>query len=151
MGRLRNSVPNKYWVSTRCQGRQAPSRPYQPDVYPAMWGGHPLSYANPVLSKAFFQKLFESLDANNLGLAGVEPVNTAGFFVTLDIKSSLLLRSRTIRRNLSSPLFRSQSRLPQVIGQMIGTTQQDGETVTQRFFCKVVLRHGTVLFQPVRR
>src|SRR6202049_1520151 len=34
---------------------------------------------------------------------------------------------------------------------MIGTTQQDGETVTQRFFRKVLLRHGTVFFQPVRR
>jgi len=45
----------------------------------------------------------------------------------------------------SLQLFRSQSRLPQVIGQMIGTTQQDGKTVTQRFFQKVFLRHGTVL------
>src|SRR3984893_17870492 len=34
---------------------------------------------------------------------------------------------------------------------MIGTTQQDGETVTQRFFHKVFLRYGTVLLQPVRR
>jgi hypothetical protein len=50
----------------------APSRPYQPDVYPAMWGGHPLSYADPALSKAAFQKLFDSLDANNIQLAGVE-------------------------------------------------------------------------------
>jgi len=61
---------------------EAPSRPYQPDVYPAMWGGHPLSYADPALSKAFFQKLFDSLDANNLGLAGVElgnEINWAAF------------------------------------------------------------------------
>ena len=50
----------------------APSRPYQPDVYPAMWGGHPLSYADPALSKAAFQKLFDSLDANKIQLAGVE-------------------------------------------------------------------------------
>jgi hypothetical protein len=28
----------------------APSRPYQPDVFPAMWGGHPLSFADPQLS-----------------------------------------------------------------------------------------------------
>src|SRR5713101_7537958 len=51
----------------------------------------------------------------------------------------------------SLQLFRSQSRLPQVIGQMIGTTQQDGKTVTQRFFQKVFLRHGSVLLQPVSR
>jgi hypothetical protein len=37
-----------------------------------MWGGHPLSYADPALSKAAFQKLFDSLDANNIQLAGVE-------------------------------------------------------------------------------
>src|SRR3984893_16330997 len=56
-----------------------------------------------------------------------------------------------IRSNPSRPLFRAQSRLPQVISQMIGTTQQDGETVTQWFLHKVLLRHGTVLLQPVRR
>ena len=48
-------------------------------------------------------------------------------------------------------LFRPQSRLPQMIGQMIGTTQQDGETVAQRFLQKVFLRHGSVLLQPVSR
>src|SRR6266849_10374621 len=54
--------------------------------------------------------------------------------------------------NIYGPqLFRAQSRLPQVIGQMIGATQQDGETVTQRFLHKVFLRHGAVLLQPVRR
>ena len=60
----------------------APSRPYQPDLYPAMWGGHPLSYADPSLSKAAFQKLFDSLDANNLELAGIElgnEINWAAF------------------------------------------------------------------------
>jgi hypothetical protein len=60
----------------------APSRPYQPDVYPAMWGGHPLSYADPALSKAAFQKLFDSLDANKIQLAGVElgnEINWAAF------------------------------------------------------------------------
>lgn len=60
----------------------APSRPYQPDIYPAMWGGHPLSSADPALSKAAFQKLFDSLDANNLQLAGVElgnEINWAAF------------------------------------------------------------------------
>jgi hypothetical protein len=50
----------------------APSRPYQPDKFPAMWGGHPLSYADPELSRAFYQKLFDALDANNIELAGIE-------------------------------------------------------------------------------
>ena len=60
----------------------APSRPYQPDVFPAMWGGHPLSFADPALSKANFQKLFDSLDANDITLAGVElgnEINWAAF------------------------------------------------------------------------
>jgi hypothetical protein len=60
----------------------APSRPYQPDVYPAMWGRPPLSHADPALSKANFQRLFDSLDANNLELAGVElgnEINWAAF------------------------------------------------------------------------
>ncbi len=60
----------------------APSRLYQPDVYPAMWGGHPLSYADPALSKAAFQKLLDSLDGNKIQLAGVElgnEINWAAF------------------------------------------------------------------------
>jgi hypothetical protein len=60
----------------------APSRPYQPDKFAAMWGGHPLSYAEPALSKAAFQKLFDSLDANGIPLAGVElgnEINWAAF------------------------------------------------------------------------
>ncbi|WP_058187023.1 hypothetical protein [Terracidiphilus gabretensis] len=60
----------------------APSRPYQPEQFPQMWGGHPLSYADPALSKAAFQKLFDSLDAGNLQLAGVElgnEINWAAF------------------------------------------------------------------------
>ena len=60
----------------------APSRPYQPDQFPLMWGGHPLSYADPALSKAAFQKLFDSLDANNIQLAGIElgnEINWAAF------------------------------------------------------------------------
>jgi hypothetical protein len=60
----------------------APSRPYQPDVYPAMWSGHPLSFADPALSKAAFQHLFDSLDANGITLAGVElgnEINWAAF------------------------------------------------------------------------
>jgi hypothetical protein len=60
----------------------APSRPYEPDVFPAMWGGHPLSFADPALSKAAFQHLFDGLDANGIALAGVElgnEINWAAF------------------------------------------------------------------------
>ena len=60
----------------------APSRPYQPSVFPSMWGGHPLSSADPALSKASFQSLFDQLDANNISLAGVElgnEINWAAF------------------------------------------------------------------------
>lgn len=60
----------------------APSRPYQPDVFPAMWGGHPLSFADPALSKASFQSMFDQLDANNIVLAGMElgnEINWAAF------------------------------------------------------------------------
>jgi hypothetical protein len=60
----------------------APSRPYQPDQFPQMWGGHPLSWADPTASKDTFQKLFDSLDANNIRLAGVElsnEINWAAF------------------------------------------------------------------------
>jgi hypothetical protein len=60
----------------------APTRPYQPNVFPSMWGGHPLSSADPALSKAAFQHLFESLDANGITLAGVElgnEINWAAF------------------------------------------------------------------------
>src|SRR6266849_4030498 len=34
---------------------------------------------------------------------------------------------------------------------MIGTAEQNSETVTQRFFQKVFLRHRSVLLQPIRR
>jgi hypothetical protein len=60
----------------------APMRPYQPNDFPAMWGGPPLSYADPALSETFFQHLFESLDANGIALAGVElgnEINWAAF------------------------------------------------------------------------
>ena len=60
----------------------APSRPYLPNQFPSMWGGHPLSYADPALSKANFQRLFDSLDASGIVLAGVElgnEINWAAF------------------------------------------------------------------------
>jgi hypothetical protein len=60
----------------------APSRPYQPNVFPEMWGGHPLSYADPALSKVAFQLLFDSLESSNITLAGVglgNEINWAAF------------------------------------------------------------------------
>lgn len=60
----------------------APTRPYQPDVFPAMWSGHPLSFADPALSQTDFQHLFDSLDENGIQLAGVElgnEINWAAF------------------------------------------------------------------------
>jgi hypothetical protein len=60
----------------------APTRPYQPEVFPAMWSGHPLSSADPALSKTDFQRLFDDLDANYITLAGVElgnEINWAAF------------------------------------------------------------------------
>jgi hypothetical protein len=60
----------------------APKRPYQPKEFPAMWSGHPLSYADPMLSKTAFQRLFDTLDANDVNLAGVElgnEINWAAF------------------------------------------------------------------------
>jgi hypothetical protein len=50
----------------------APARPYQPDKFPEMWGGHPLSYADPALSKIYFQSLLTKLDENHIVLAGLE-------------------------------------------------------------------------------
>jgi hypothetical protein len=60
----------------------APTRPYQPSEFPEMWGGHPLSFADPALSKTAFQKLFDGLDAADITLAGVElgnEINWAAF------------------------------------------------------------------------
>ena len=60
----------------------APTRSYQPNQFPSMWGGHPLSFADPALSKTAFQHLFDRLDANGIALAGVEfgnEINWAAF------------------------------------------------------------------------
>ena len=60
----------------------APTRLYQPKEFPAMWGGHPLSFADPALSKTAFQNLFDNLDSNGIVLAGVElgnEINWAAF------------------------------------------------------------------------
>lgn len=60
----------------------APTRPYRPDKFPSMWGGHPLSFADPALSKAYFQSLIDKLEANGIVLAGFElgnEINWAAF------------------------------------------------------------------------
>jgi hypothetical protein len=60
----------------------APKRAYQPDTYPNMWSGHPLSYADPELSRAYFQSLIDKLEANGIVLAGFElgnEINWAAF------------------------------------------------------------------------
>jgi hypothetical protein len=50
----------------------APTRAYQPQVYPEMWGGSPLSDADPQLSHASFASLLGKLEANDIALAGLE-------------------------------------------------------------------------------
>jgi hypothetical protein len=60
----------------------APSRPYQPDAFPQMWGGHPLSYADPALSRAYYETLIGKLEAEGIVLAGLElgnEINWAAF------------------------------------------------------------------------
>jgi hypothetical protein len=60
----------------------APKRPYQPEEFPAMWSGHPLSYADPDRSRAYFQSLIERLEANGIVLAALElgnEINWAAF------------------------------------------------------------------------
>ena len=60
----------------------APSRAYQPKEFPDMWGGHPLSSADPELSRAYFQTMMDKLEANGIVLAGLElgnEINWAAF------------------------------------------------------------------------
>jgi hypothetical protein len=60
----------------------APSRAYDPKNFPSMWGGHPLSAADPELSKASFQSLFDMFDANGIKLTAIElgnEINWAAF------------------------------------------------------------------------
>ena len=60
----------------------APIRPYQPKEFPGMWHGPPLSYADPELSRQFFQQLLDKLDAGGIVLAGLElenEINHPGF------------------------------------------------------------------------
>jgi hypothetical protein len=60
----------------------APTRPYMPDRFPKMWGGPPLSSADPDLSRASYRRLFAALDAAGITLAGLEldnEINWAAF------------------------------------------------------------------------
>ena len=60
----------------------APTRAYQPKEFPEMWGGAPLSSADPALSKAFFEFLLGKFDTMGIKLAGLElgnEINGAAF------------------------------------------------------------------------
>ncbi len=49
-----------------------PTRAYQPREFPEMWGGPPLSFADPERSRAYFASLLSRLDAGGITLAGIE-------------------------------------------------------------------------------
>jgi hypothetical protein len=60
----------------------AVTRAYQPEKFPEMWPGHPLSLADPDLSKQYFRALIEKLETNGIVLAGLEldnEINWAAF------------------------------------------------------------------------
>jgi len=60
----------------------APLRAYQPKEFHGIWSAHPLSFADPELSRKYFQQLLDSLDAQGIALAGLElenEINTPGF------------------------------------------------------------------------
>ena len=59
----------------------APTRPYRPQEFPGMWAGPPLSFLDPELSGQYFREVMDKLDANGIGLAGLElenEINMAG-------------------------------------------------------------------------
>jgi hypothetical protein len=49
-----------------------PKRAYQPEKFPMMWGGVPLSYAGPELSRAYFKTLLTKLDESGIELEALE-------------------------------------------------------------------------------
>lgn len=60
----------------------APTRPYRRGQFPAMWGGHPLSYADPDRFRAYFAPLLSKLEAAGITLAAFElgnEINWAAF------------------------------------------------------------------------
>jgi hypothetical protein len=52
--------------------RGAPTRPFQPQTFPEMWEGHPLSYADPEQFRAYFTSMLASLEAAGVKLAALE-------------------------------------------------------------------------------
>jgi hypothetical protein len=50
----------------------APTRPYQPEKFPEMWEGHPLSYADPDQFRAYFSSTLARLEAAGITLAAFE-------------------------------------------------------------------------------
>ena len=59
----------------------APVRPYRPKEFPGMWEGPPISSLDPELSRVYFKRFMEKLDAAGIALAGVElenEINMAG-------------------------------------------------------------------------
>lgn len=60
----------------------APTRPYQPETFPGMWAGHPLSYADPEQFRAYFGSMLARLEAAGITLAAFElgnEINWAAF------------------------------------------------------------------------
>jgi len=60
----------------------APVRAYMPDRFPQMWGGSPLSSADPDASESYFKELFDRLDSSRLTLGSIElgnEINWAAF------------------------------------------------------------------------
>ena len=50
----------------------APTRAYQPQTFPEMWEGHPLSYADPEQFRAYFTSMLANLEASGIKLAAFE-------------------------------------------------------------------------------
>jgi hypothetical protein len=50
----------------------APTRLYQPQAFPEMWEGHPLSYADPEKFRAYFTWMLTNLEASGIKLAAFE-------------------------------------------------------------------------------
>lgn len=52
--------------------RGAPTRPYQPEKFPEMWEGHPLSYVDPEQFRDYFSWMLAHLEASGIKLAAFE-------------------------------------------------------------------------------
>jgi hypothetical protein len=50
----------------------APTRIYQPEAFPEMWGGHPLSYADPNQFRIYFTNMVARLEAAGVTLEAFE-------------------------------------------------------------------------------